>query len=257
MTLISKKTENDRHLKKWLIDNKIYFETIAAALLALMALIVAIQANKITKYQTDLVVKQTELIELQTNIELQQVLPQFVIQAIQIMNPSTGYAEDDELSIKNVGGLVKELHSKTAIFLNVELYYEDPRKGDPINKSIPINGYYAATEYNAQGQGQVLTLVGYKNNKCASDLKKIFTEFAKNNEMYGFLNLDRYLRLNYKDMLGKSHIAYFHVPLIYGARSLDPSEGEVRFNEHNDAVRNNTLLSFDDLTPEIIFNAVK
>lgn len=74
-------------VRQWLTGNKIFFETIAAFLLSAMAIIVSL-------VQLDIASKQTQMLDLQTKIALQQILPQFVIKAVQILD-ETGYASDD------------------------------------------------------------------------------------------------------------------------------------------------------------------
>lgn len=67
------KTEN---IRKWLKKNKIFFETIAATLLSIMALIVSCSQNKIAE-------KQTKLAEIQTEIAKDQLAQQKKLARIQ------------------------------------------------------------------------------------------------------------------------------------------------------------------------------
>lgn len=261
-------------VRRWLTNNLVVFETIAASLLAAMAIIVSVvqmaqtsrqnqlanelakNSNELAETQAELAAKQTELFDLQTKIALQQVLPQFVISAKQIAD-ETGFATEDKIVVRNAGGVVRELHCEHAVFLEVEIYYRNPHEGGPIKKRLPLNGYYAATVHNPEGEGQVLTLLGNKNNKRAVNLDRDFGILAEANGLYGFTKLLRYVRLRYRDMLGEQHEDFYYVPLIFGAHKLTEEEGKLAFDTHSKGIRDLQILEFKQLTPEIILQKVK
>ena len=236
-------------IRRWLTENKIFFETIAASLLSVMAIIVSL-------VQLDIASKQTQLLNLQTKIALQQILPQFVIKAVQILD-ETGYASDDRLIIKNVGGIVKELKSEHAVFFEVEIYFRGGLNGDPVTLEIPITGYYDATMHNPEGQGKVITLIGYKNNQRAAQIERDFRKYTEAKGLYGFIQIHRYVRLIYKDMLGDEHVDYYFVPLIYGAHLLSQEEGRTIFETYKQSIRDGKILEFDKLTSAQILERVQ
>ncbi len=260
--------------RRCLRDNKIFFETIAATLLGMMAIIVSVMqiaqsswqshvSNQIAQdsisiasSQKTLAEKQTELLDLQTKIALQEVIPQFVITADQVTD-DTGFATDDRLVVRNIGGVVRELHCEHAVFLDIKLYYRTPREGKPIKKWIALNNYYAATLHDARGEGPVLTLVGENNNKLAVQLKRDFAQQAEANGMFGSAERRRYLRLKYRDMLGNEHDDFYFVPMIFGAHHLTPEEGESQFDAFHEVVREGRLVEFVGLTAEQLFEEAK
>lgn len=261
-------------LRRCFKANKIFFETLAACLLSFMAIVVSLlqviqnrsqnqfannlakNSNELARIQADSAAKQTELLDLQTKIAMQQVVPQFVIAAKQIADES-GFATEDQIVVRNVGGVVRELYCDDAVFLEVELYHQNPREGNPIKKRLPLNGYYAAIVHNPEGQGQVLTLIGNKNNKRAIDLERAFGKLTESNGLFGFTELRRYLRLRYRDMLGEHHEDFFYVPLTFGAHKLTEEEGKLEFDEHSKGIGSLQILEFEQLTPEIVLQKAR
>jgi hypothetical protein len=236
-------------LRGCLNTNKVFFETLAASLLAVMAIIVSlaeirqydrqnqfanqltIKSNEIADSQNKLMAKQTELIELQSQIALQELVPQFVITAKQIPD-ETGYAVDDSIFVQNLGGIVREIDCYHAVFLEVEFYHQDPKKGEPKKKWMPLVGYYVASVPNPVGKGEVWVLMGNRNNERAVNLDRDFGKLAEKHGLIGFAKVYRYLRLKYRDMLGNQQTDYYYVPMIFGAYKITAQEGESIFNTH-------------------------
>ena len=88
-TIMWKATEN---LRKFLERNKAWFETAAASLLSLMAIVVAVA-------QACTASRQTDLMALQTRITEAQALPQFEITTHQKLNPLTASYDDNFLVV--------------------------------------------------------------------------------------------------------------------------------------------------------------
>lgn len=206
-----------------------------------MALVVAYQAKRITAIQAE--------------VSLRAVMPQFVLIAQQIKSEVTADYEDDQLTVTNSGGIVRELDCEAAVFLKVELFYRDPSKGEPIRTMLPVNGYYSGCLYNPQGSGQVVTLVGHKNYKRALSLQRELGSLAEAQGMIGFCELVRCVKLRYVDILGKGHLDYYDVPLIFGGRKLTASEGEACFRAYSRGERARTSLDFDGITAEAVLSA--
>src|SRR5437879_4201252 len=82
--------------------NKVFFETLAATLLSLMAIVVSI-------VQIFLAVKQNKLTQTQTEIARTQVSPQYVVTLKQSYDPVAQKYIEDEIVATNQGGLVQDL----------------------------------------------------------------------------------------------------------------------------------------------------
>lgn len=122
---------------------------------------------------------------------------------------------------------------------------------------IPINGYYDATLHNPEGQGQVITLIGYKNNQRLAQIERDFRKYTETMGLYGFIQIHRYVRLIYRDLLGDEHVDYYFVPLIYGAHLLSEDEGISIFEAYNQSIREGKILEFDKLTSAKILERVQ
>ena len=198
-------------LRSSLRRNKIFFETVAASLLSLMAVIISVA-------QIFISVKQNALTSMQAEIARAQAMPQFVIAARQVMDSLTGKVREDAIDVNNRGGIVRDLLCNTAVFFNVEL---TSQSGNGKKEELPVNGYYGSTMYTAEGTGQVLQIQGYLNHERLSKLRENFMTLAYQNKSYANVEVRRYLRLYYTDILGKEHVDYYYVPIIYGGSRID------------------------------------
>lgn len=230
-------------LRDFLHRNKIFFETVAASLLSLMAII-------ISAAQIFISVKQNALTAMQTEIARQQVMPQFVIAARQVIDTLDGKIKEDAIYVNNRGGIVRDLFCNTAVFFDVEF---TPELGEQKKIELSVNGYYGSMMNTAEGTGQVLTIEGYHNSEKLSQIRKAFTRLAEEKKAFANIEVRRYLRLYYRDILGKEHVDYYYVPLIYGGSAIETREGEKIFEKRNSAVKNLSIVEFDKLTAENLF----
>lgn len=81
-------------MRSFLEQNKLFFETVAATLLSLMALIVSIA-------QIVIAVKQTNLTEIQAIVAREQVLPQLVVSTKLILDEATNKFQDENTYVYN------------------------------------------------------------------------------------------------------------------------------------------------------------
>jgi hypothetical protein len=80
---------------------------------------------------------------------------------------------------------------------------------------------------------------------------------AKEQEAFANVEVRRYLELEYDDILGKEHIDYYYVPLITGGSPMEPREGKAIFEKYHAARINGTMVEFDKLTGDSLFEHVK
>jgi hypothetical protein len=149
-------------VRTWLTANKILFETLAASLLSLMAIIISVA-------QTRTASEQTSLLTLQTRIAEAQALPQFEIAIHQERNSATGKFDDNILVISNRGGPVHEFSADSAYFITVTASGD---KGAILKAELPINGYFTASLVNVSGTGKLVTMIGYHNNAAVFGLSQ-------------------------------------------------------------------------------------
>ncbi|KAF0106521.1 MAG: hypothetical protein FD146_2529 [Anaerolineaceae bacterium] len=220
---IQENSRTNTFIKKsrfFLAENKIFFETIAAFSLTLMAVI-------ISWVQLGIAQKQIDLLELQTQIERQQASPQFVVIARQYWNDEKTFAADDKILIYNQGNIAYNIDVDTAVFFKLTYISQAEYK----EVLVPINGYYTIHLRTGDATGLVMTLESDSNNLKRWQIQDELGELAKNNGVTINLEVQRYLKLTYRDTFDVEHTQYYFVPLIYGGDLLETAEGEEVFSK--------------------------
>lgn len=235
--------------KEWLLRNKIFFETITASLLSLMAIIVMVAQL----YQTH---TQTELIYLQAQASREMALPQFVLNVKITKDLKSSYFDEDYLVVTNKGGMVSNLKGNTYIFFRVDLRPKPGLKGTRKNLMVPINGYYQSVIYSPNGEGVMLTFSGGKNNRKLVKLLGNFVAMARENGWYGYVSLVRLVSLTYQDIFKEKHRSFYFVDPIYGGKEVSFDVGQRLWQRHFNSYRYGVNLDFDRITPETLYKLV-
>lgn len=214
--------KNFLRVRRWLERNRVIFETAAASLLSLMAIIVSIA-------QTCTTIKQTALLGMQTRITEAQALPQFEVAIHQKLNNESGKYDDDILQISNRGGPVHDLSANSACFLRVKIH-----KGiageSTTEAEFPLNGYFDTTMVSVAGIGQLMTMTGYHNNAKFIDLERGTSKLAEARKWsFALVDLRIVLRLRYRDLLDREHEDYYEVQPVTGGTRIAKAPGIADF----------------------------
>jgi hypothetical protein len=197
--------------------------------------------------QKDTAIQQKELVQLQTRIAEAQALPRFVVAVQQIMNPETKHADDNVLVVENNGGEVHEFEAKSAYFLRVEVGSVAKRFHGTVD--FAINGYFTARAVSRSGTGQLVTVIGPKNNNATvGDIMRGASQYAKERH-WDYANVDEFVfaRLQYRDVLDREHEAYYSAHGVGGGTRLDEVEGKKIFERWD---KFQDRLDFSNLTAE-------
>jgi hypothetical protein len=206
----------------WLRFNKIFFETIAAALLSMMAVLVSVA-------QLRTAAKQTDLSEIQTRIAQAQAAPRFEIGFHQIKNEATDMFETNRLVIDNRGGGLRNFAAESASFADVDVATSRNEVG---KLEISLGDYLDTQFVSAAGTGTLTTISGYLNNKLFNDFSRQLRTTAEARKWdYALVNTRLYVKLHYIDMLDQTHIDYYRISLVGGASLLPTLEGEDIFKK--------------------------
>ncbi len=236
-------------IRPFLERNKVIFETVAALLVSIMAILVSYGQLRIAKIQTDLQLQQTR-------ISKQAVLPHFVISAKQLKGATNSQTfDEDEITVENQGSVISNFYCSGIVLLDVELM----NWNSPTEKSLItfyLNGYYLGNAYSPQGQGILITIKGYKNNQIYVDLERAFSKLAQSQNEFGNTTLRRFLYITYTDQLGYNHGEYYYVPLIYGASRINEEEGKAIFSGYRNSFGTKQFVEFDKLTAENLHKLV-
>jgi hypothetical protein len=197
--------------------NKVFFETIATVMLAIMAIVVSI-AQYITASH------QTRLLALQTQIAEAQALPQYEIAIHQKFNSATGKYDESDLIVDNHGGPIHNFSAKAIYTLAVS--FDIPRVASG-KCDLFVNGYFTSQFASAAGTGVLVTMSNYQNNKRFSDLYRGASEAAEA-QKWTFMNIEEQIivRLHYRDLLDRSHEDYYYVPNVGGGWRMPDAEGK-------------------------------
>ena len=216
--------------------NKVIFETVAAFLLSLMAVIVSIAQTLTTS-------KQTELLALQTRIAEAQALPQFEVAIHQKRNNTNGNFDDDILVVANHGGPIHDFEASSAFFLSIEA--EIPGVGYR-KAEIPLNGYFSMQGVSVAGTGDLVTMYGDRNNAKIGELRRGVMQATNTRKWpYALIGERIAVRLRYRDLLDRQHEDYYDVrPVSGGTRILDVTGKEV-FAKWDGAFPRVELLTLD------------
>lgn len=191
-----------KKVRKFLKENKIFFETVAASLLALMGLIVSWAGLHLT--------------DIQTEIQESKAIPNPVI-------TRQLEGEKEIVSIKNYGGLMIEPSVMINSYLHAQVGYDD----GICQKDFLVYQYYDFPNmiYTGNENGLIIKLEGKFEKEV--EYKKYFLAVAgevdANSSAADFYHT---IRLSYFDVFRNKYVRYF--------RMLRPGMAAVRDDEIKD-----------------------
>ena len=235
-------------MKKWLTENKIYFETAAASLLVVMAVLVSIS-------QVLLSWKQTELAEAQLIVAEQSISPSIHAFVVQVRNPETGRFSEEELRVYNLGAPALAADISNAVWLRVKLYPEDTGK-NIIEAELPMRGYFSATEVTQDPEGPMFTLKGLRNSKKLIDLTNTFEQYAEKQGFYAEFKLSRFFEISYRDSLGQERTDYYSVLPLRGALQVIEDIGKAKLSGYRNSIGSDDSIDIDNVTKEELLNKI-
>ena len=208
--------------RELLIRNKVLFETVAASLLSVMAIIVSIVQTRTSSQQTEIFALQTRIIEA-------QALPQFEVAIHQKRNDVTEKFDDNLLVVKNNGGAVHNFYEDSAYFFCISA--EIPGVGFREIK-VPIGGYFISSAVSSAGTGDLVTTFGFHNNASFINLYHQTRQAATAKKWpHVLINEQTVVHLRYRDLLDRQHEDYYDVSHVgAGMRMLD-LDGKLLFDK--------------------------
>jgi hypothetical protein len=214
-------------MKKWLTENKIFFETIAAVLLSIMAITMAYWQYQIGKLQAD--------------IARIGAIPQINILRTKEKTRADFFGNEYVL-VKNEGGIAKYINVEVATFLDVSAV-KPSRPVTLINKSIPIVEYFTGTALTGQTKDTLATVIGSQNSERLFNLRR--SAYGKQEE-YESINIELkvYAKVNYTDIFGERYERFFIVEPVNGGIELPQKQGEQVFADWKQSIRQKSTIDF-------------
>jgi len=140
-------------------EKKSVLEIVATLLLSAMAVIVSVSQCRIAH-------DQTRIMDLQTKIARQEVIPHFVITRTLEKKDAEDFYSMDKVYIQNEGQVAQDVHVDHITFLHIKLW----KVGlGTRTASIPISGYYFAVVHNMIGKGLLFTLRNYLKTRSKAE----------------------------------------------------------------------------------------
>lgn len=222
-------------IRDWLERNKIFFETITAIFLTIMAIEVSLEANRIASYQTDILKSEN--------------LP--LVYCVESSNyTSGGYV--GQLTIYNAGPPLTEFDCAVLVFYKV-VYLQSSGTLDMEERTalIQLSNYYTGNlTHNPTG---VLAKFSGENYIEANRAKISFCELAwepiNRTSYFPFLRdieIVKYINVEYKDIFGETHAETYSASSS-GSRKLSNKERE-KININDEAV-----LDSSDVSPQSLY----
>jgi hypothetical protein len=189
-------------VRRWLQENRIFFETAATSLLSVMALILSWGSLHTSM--------------LQTRIQIAQAQPIFAVQSHLVRNAQTDKFDDITFSVRNIGAAASAFTETTQSFISINYMGPLPesRRG---TTTVPIYGYLPFGETTGDSTGLLCTLKGPRNNAMVAALTDEVD--ARAHQMGGFARMGVFsvFELRYTDLLGGTHQVFYRVSDFGGA----------------------------------------
>ena len=224
-------------IRSWLQKNKIFIETIstiALVIIAIMAIVLAYQANQIESYQAEIMA-----------LEHQPVL-EFKIDFVD--DPS---GEHDRLTISNEGYRLSSFSCQPYVFLYID-YRESGMAS--VNGSIPLLGYYSEPEITGNGNGRLAILTNPEisgGNKKKAD--QILTDLYVQRNASGNAHIERYVEVSYTDFFDEPHKEVYFVSRIFGGQKLSDQKGREIIQDWELMDRVHLSVDFSNTTSDEIY----
>ncbi len=216
-------------MKEWLQKNKIYFETIAATLLSIMAIIVTISSNRIS--------------ELSKEISYRNALPNFEIITIYDRWNSNKITQLEKKVVYHTSGKYKNLNTKLISFYDI--VFQDSA-GRTYNIQFPFKDNIYIHYPGEREEKVVKEILGIyspaKFDTLINMLEKAFTTINCN---MGMSHMVSFLKLEYIDLIDNKIIDYYDVT-FNESKWLSKYKGNDLFKDYNDLYSKNIFIDFDD-----------
>ena len=226
-------------IRDWLNLNKVFFETLAATTLTIMAVIFAWSQLKVAE-------EQTSYLHQQTIIERNQALPQIMV--IQEGVDSIQSVNEEKISIYNQVNIVRHTTIFSRCFFIITSY--DGTKSKKIR--VPIAGYYDKPKLTQNSTGLLATI---DNEKMFTKIEEIENEIQRlsfNKYVTFTFGIERNIEVYYQDIFGEAHYDYFYLNPVFGPELQDPFFADDIAKNYSDGLRE--MPDFATVTAEELLN---
>lgn len=231
-------------LKKFLDDNKIYFETVCIICVSLMSIIISINANSIAT--TANIIAENDLKVQKANNQ-----PIFVFNETRYGN---GFFE--KLKVYNIGAPINSFSISAIVLLRAHSY-EDNKYKEIV---IPI-GYYDISTRNVSDIGELQEFFSSENEPLNGNYYRLAEaigdsyEISRTNNVSMNINFDKYVYITYEDLYSEKHNDLYIISSFYPYKISANEKDKVLFNIQESL--KDGYLDIKYLTAEKIFTIFK
>lgn len=240
-------------IRKWLENNRIFFELIVALSLTSMSIIVSINANQIAEYQNELIKQENQ--------------PIFVFNLTRTVNPNytdNGSLDKGErIDINNIGKPAYNFTAEEYIFFDIRLYNKSDNYSEK-KAYVPVTNYYLYSVETDPAIGLLRSFnmdyffpingTNYTGNYAVyCHINEDFGNYSQTQNYFGYIDLKRYFHITYSDIYGEAHDEIYYVcgGTSYKLKEKDKIDLDKRYN--NGYISNYGFLEFRYFSPaEII-----
>ncbi|MBD3896900.1 hypothetical protein IEI94_13660 [Halomonas sp. ML-15] len=233
-------------MKQFLETNKVYFETVVAILLGIMAVVVAAS-------QAWLAYKSYELTKL-------PYLPQ--IAANITMGGERCGEESWKLTTRNLSGSAYDVRVEPIAFLSIrELQLlrvgQEPNSNIELKTALlPLRGYFSLLSYASSAtQGELVIHCTKPLKEMDSSKREFEALYASNAEKSITSHVDVYMVVSYKDRFRNSHTKYFQVSAGGMAEPISEDSGRNLSGRYSRMVDEGQHLEYSSSTGDDILRA--
>lgn len=203
--------------RHWLRRNKIFLDVIVPIIMGTASIIVAIAALNISS-------EQTKATALQAQIQRIQAMPRIRIAKESEFDSEKKYFVTESYVIHNDGGPIFDFNHKP--FTIIELSRTRLRE-PPIRKHFALIGFYGSSFISSSQTGALVTGHGHLNNeKWGVIWHSLVQQLRDEPETSYELRLLKFLRLEFRDLLGEQHLEYYEIPHVGAGRQISSVEGK-------------------------------
>lgn len=218
-------------------------------LLAVMAIIVSINANSIAKAQLSLA---NDAQKIATLPYLPNIKARF-----KFVSSEDGVRKE-KLEVTNSGDAMYELRAVPIAFLELRELQFVPSNGAYIenthlNKSlIPLEGYFPSVIWVDGNDKDFVLYQDIENTELLEGRLDTFTKKYSVGDKNVVAGIKKYLVVTYKDRFKVKHTDFFEFDPMGEGVLIDSSVGEVVFNRYDEYARQKVKLNYKLSTPEDI-----
>lgn len=232
-------------MKAFLIENKIFFETIATSTIAIMAVVVSIVALNISS-------KANQIAESSLSVSRLGLLPK-VFAEFRFDGAENG-KRSETLVISNSGDVMYDFHSYPFAFFRLnelKLVTQENSERPVFLKSIvvPVINYFHTSTYITDINKGVFSEQNISNTQKLDPVLRQFSQaYNQDNKSVGGV-IQRYLFVSYVDQFGDIHEKYMRFEPFGTSVPISKEEGERFLSEHQQVKKSDALvLDYDHTT---------